>query len=133
MNQISLYIPGLPPSVNHQNSYGRGRVWKKSTASAYQTTARVLAMEAMNKAGHMVFTGPCSVSIDYYFPDKRRRDAANYNKVLLDAFSGVVYQDDRQIGDNNDSLFSAYPAGWKFIERKFLDRERPRAEVRISW
>ena len=35
--------------------------------------------------------------IDLLFPDKRRRDVDNYNKIILDALEGIAYIDDKQI------------------------------------
>lgn len=35
--------------------------------------------------------------IELNFADKRRRDIDNYNKILLDAFNGLIYNDDSQI------------------------------------
>lgn len=135
MNHVSILIPGLPPTVNHQSGYGRGRVFKTTAAKKYQAMARVMAIKAMGDAGYSIFTGPCSVEIYYYFPDKRRRDAANYNKVLLDAFSGVIYQDDKQIADNSryDPDFVVYDDLFKKIEIKLIDKQRPRVEVIIYW
>lgn len=142
MNSVTIIIDGLPPTVNHQSTFRRGRFPFKSTkAKEYQVKARVIAMKAMEDAGHNVFTGPCTVQIDYYFPDKRRRDCGNHDKVLLDAMNGVVYEDDKQIGDNSnpgsgyhDMEMTGHPYRlWHKEERKFLDRDRTRVEVRITW
>jgi len=35
--------------------------------------------------------------IRFYFKDKRRRDLDNYQKALIDALKGVVFEDDSQI------------------------------------
>lgn len=32
-----------------------------------------------------------------YFPDKRKRDAGNYRKLITDAMTGTVYADDSQL------------------------------------
>ena len=37
------------------------------------------------------------LKLTYYFKDKRRRDVANYEKMLVDCLNGIVYEDDCQI------------------------------------
>jgi len=37
------------------------------------------------------------VELDLYFPDKRKRDLDNYNKVILDALEDTILVDDKQI------------------------------------
>lgn len=40
---------------------------------------------------------PISVIIELYFSDKRKRDVDNFNKLILDAGSGILWEDDSQI------------------------------------
>ena len=54
-----------------------------------------------------------------FFPDRRKRDAGNYRKLITDALSGVVYADDSQLVSET----------W---ERAGFDRDRPRIEVTIT-
>ena len=35
--------------------------------------------------------------VELFFGDNRRRDIDNYNKILLDAFTGILWEDDSQI------------------------------------
>lgn len=44
-----------------------------------------------------VMEGPVEVYIDFYLPDRRRRDIDNLSKAVLDACNGIVWQDDQQI------------------------------------
>ena len=55
-----------------------------------------------------------------YFPDRRRRDAGNYRKLITDALAGIVYADDSQITDER----------WIRIG---IDRVNPRFEMEIRW
>jgi len=57
------------------------------------------------------------VEIDLFFGDKRTRDIDNFNKLILDALSGIVYEDDKQIQ--------------KLTITKNYDKEYPRAEIII--
>jgi Holliday junction resolvase RusA-like endonuclease len=65
-----------------------------------------------------LLTGDISVSITLYFGTKRRADLDNFNKLSLDALSGIVYEDDSQIAELH--LKRAY------------DKARPRIEVDIG-
>lgn len=42
-------------------------------------------------------TGDVELTVDLYFGDKKVRDIDNYNKLLLDACTGVLWDDDSQI------------------------------------
>lgn len=55
------------------------------------------------------------IYIKLYFKDNRRRDIDNYHKLSLDALSGIVYTDDKQIK--------------KMTVEKFIDKENPRIEL----
>lgn len=63
-------------------------------------------------------TGDISVSITLYFGTKRRADLDNFNKLSLDALTGIVYEDDSQIAELN--LKRAY------------DKARPRIEIEVN-
>lgn len=43
--------------------------------------------------------GDVAVKITFYFKTKRKRDLDNQNKLVLDALSGIVYEDDAQIAE----------------------------------
>jgi Holliday junction resolvase RusA-like endonuclease len=58
------------------------------------------------------------LDLDFFMPDKRKRDPTNLLKGLLDALEGAVYSDDKQI----DAL------AWR---KAALDRESPRVEITI--
>jgi Holliday junction resolvase RusA-like endonuclease len=55
-----------------------------------------------------------NVSISFYFKTKRRRDLDNQNKLVLDALTGIVYEDDSQIDELH--LYRKYDAGDPRIE-----------------
>lgn len=57
------------------------------------------------------------IEIKLYFGDKRKRDIDNYNKLVLDAMTGIVYGDDKQI-----TVLHLY---------KDYDKNNPRVEVGI--
>jgi Holliday junction resolvase RusA-like endonuclease len=43
--------------------------------------------------------GDISVSVTFYFATKRRRDLDNQNKLILDALTGIAWDDDSQIAE----------------------------------
>lgn len=53
--------------------------------------------------------GRWRVQIDYFPPDRRRRDVHNYDKAILDALEGAVYDDDWQV--KNVETFEREPGG----------------------
>ena len=58
------------------------------------------------------------MSITLYFGSKRRADLDNFNKLSLDALSGIAYEDGSQMATLH--LKRAY------------DKDRPRIEIRLE-
>jgi Holliday junction resolvase RusA-like endonuclease len=44
-------------------------------------------------------TGEIAVTVNFYFGSARKRDLDNQNKLILDALSGITYEDNSQIND----------------------------------
>ena len=61
--------------------------------------------------------GPLKVSVDLYWGDNRKHDVDNI-KALLDALTGIVWEDDGQITDLHT--------------KKFYDPTAPRVELSIE-
>lgn len=55
------------------------------------------------------------VTVRLYFRDARRRDSQNFLKLVYDAFTGILYEDDSQIVEEH--IF------------KYIDRTSPRIEL----
>ena len=90
---ITLELP-YPPSINHYYSYYRGRPVLSRDARTYRhqvrAVARALKIEPILE--------PLAVRIDIHPPDKRRRDADNLQKPVLDALQHAgVFWDDSQV------------------------------------
>ena len=62
--------------------------------------------------------GPVEVHGVAFFPDLRKRDAANYRKLITDALTGIAYADDSQV----------HREIW---ERGPIDRTNPRIELTV--
>ena len=54
-------------------------------------------LESQKQYKGKVMSVDCEMEITLFFKDKRRRDVDNYNKLVLDALEGIVYEDDKQI------------------------------------
>lgn len=92
----SAKFPWKPPSINQLYSTYNGLRLLSREARAYKKNVADFA--AMTYSGKMRTDLLCA-HIIHRFGDKRRRDATNYHKALLDALEGIVYVDDRQLID----------------------------------
>lgn len=83
-----------PPSINHYwRRVGRHTLISR-TGRAFR--ANVVALLAERRVEALL--GPLEIEIDLHPPDRRRRDADNTLKSLLDALQhGGAYADDSQI------------------------------------
>ncbi len=74
--------------------------------------------EAKTQWKRPVLTSLLSVSVALYFSRNAKHDIDNYNKLLLDALTGLVWEDDSLI--------------MELVIRKGLDKANPRIEVEIQ-
>lgn len=117
---LKLTLP-VPPSVNnlHYNTRGGGR---RLTAKAqnYTRDSRALIQQFADEQRWSQPTKHVWLYVDmvFYFPDRRRRDASNCLKLLLDVMEGIVYHND----------YIALPR----IQSVEYDKEHPRVEVCVS-
>lgn len=89
---VEINLP-WPPSVNQYYRTFRGRMILSKSGRAYQSDVESLI------AGKTI-TGPVSVEIQAFRPDKRRRDLDNVLKAALDALTHIkIWEDDSQISD----------------------------------
>lgn len=113
---MKIEIPELHPSLN---------VWaiKWHPFKRNKEKKRWTEMIGWLCKGKKPFKGAVSVRIDWYFPDKRRRDYDNYApKFLLDGLvvAGLIEDDSTKIIQKLDD------------HNFHLDRENPRTEVIIT-
>lgn len=91
MPPLILSLP-FPPSVNHYLKRSKFGTYKTKEAKAYEDEIALLVMVARaNK--HLSI--PVEIEYLIWFPDNRRRDIANYEKVLTDSLvkAGVMEDD----------------------------------------
>lgn len=88
-----LLLP-YPPSLNHYYRHVGFRTLISREGRAYRQAVCV----TLRRAGVRLMVGPLAMGIDLYPPDRRRRDADNAQKALLDALQhGRAYRDDSQV------------------------------------
>ena len=91
---IAFNVYGIPiPKQSFKFSNGRG--YTPQRVVDWQDRVREEASLAMR--GHDLLQGDLSVYLDFYLPDRRRKDLDNLAKGVLDACNGLVWQDDQQI------------------------------------
>ena len=90
---ITLELP-WPPSVNHYYRHVGPRVLISREGRQY----REVVATRIKAAGVKKFTEKVELRIQFYPPDKRRRDVDNLLKCVLDTFTiGGLYDDDSLI------------------------------------
>lgn len=90
---IELELPP-PPSINHYYRHVGPRVLISKLGRQY----RELVNQRLRFARIEKMQGPLAFRLDFYPPDRRRRDLDNLFKCLLDALQYAgAYSDDNQI------------------------------------
>lgn len=115
---MTITLKGIPPSLNA--TAGRQNVWEYRRNKDIWTQAVWMSCRACKDLPREPF-GRAEVTITYYFPDRRRRDADNYaGKYLLDGLTkaGVIVDDDLQ--HISTRIIGSY------------DKNNPRTEIRVE-
>lgn len=115
---MTITLSGQPQSTNHIYKSaciaGRASVYMSAAGKALKEAYQ---WEAKSQWDGEPLSGPVEVAITLFHGDKRARDLDNYGKVLLDALTGIVWLDDKQI--------------MRMTVVKAYDKTRPRVEVEI--
>jgi Holliday junction resolvase RusA-like endonuclease len=112
--QIVLPWPCLVPD-NRRFISTRGHVLTSRYRQAKDLSATLAIAQTKAPYPHHKDNGVW-LRLNFFMPDKRRRDPNNLLKAICDALEGVVYTDDKQITD----------LCWK---NAGLDRHHPRVEI----
>lgn len=88
-------IPGKQVSTNH--AYPRNKQGRRFLSTEGKDYKKMIGDLAKYTFPREISLEPLVVEIEYTFGDKRRRDINNYDKLIVDALEGVVYEDDKQI------------------------------------
>lgn len=90
---VELIVPGDPVPWARAGSTGKRRFTPPRQAAHVETIRRAWLV-----AGRPDFGGePVSLSVEFHVAGGRVADIDNYLKLVLDALSGCMYDDDRQV------------------------------------
>lgn len=93
--EIKIELDQLPPSSNHVYFRSRnGRMFMSKVGTDFKT------MVGWKCNKYVPIEGEVSVTLEFYFKDKRRRDCQNLEKLLFDAMEGYIYHNDFQISEH---------------------------------
>lgn len=108
-----LTIYKRPISENHTYGQYRNRRFMYKAGKEYKQYVSEIAQDSHQDK----LDGKLVAEVIYYFPDKRKRDAMNYHKPLMDSLQDIAYDNDTQITD--------------ITFRKRIDKDNPRTELKL--
>lgn len=111
---MKLTFETMPPSTNHLYAQrGSSRFLKPEVRDAKEA----IGWEARRQYHADPMTSPLAVTVALYWADRRKHDIDNI-KALLDALTGIIWEDDGQIVDLHIT--------------KAIDKERPRVDMTVE-
>lgn len=112
---IEITLKGQPLSTNHIYKFAGHRMYMiqegKTLKEDYQ-------WQIKKQYKDKPIIGDVDLRIELFFGDKRIRDIDNYNKLVLDACSKILWKDDVQI--------------MSLLIVKNYDKDNPRVELLIN-
>jgi len=114
-----IILQGKPQSTNnlYRVSSRNNRVMVFMTADGAMTKA-LYQWQARQQWKKPIINYDIEVAINLYFSDNRCRDWDNWHKISMDALTGIVWKDDKQIR--------------KATVEKFIDKKNPRIEIEVK-
>jgi Holliday junction resolvase RusA-like endonuclease len=114
---LKITIEGTPISINHLYGSRGSRRFMTSRGKQFKQMVSDLASSLVE--GNKIYPTPHPVEVElaYYFSDRRKRDIQNLNKEVLDAFNGIIYDDDSQVV--------------RLVLSKHISKHKPKTEIKI--
>lgn len=114
-----ITLQGTPPSTSHIYKYCR----MGNSVRGYMTIDGKAKKEEYqwmmkNQWKNKPTKEELILEVELYFQDKRKRDIDNYQKLWMDAGTGIIWEDDSQIIELH--LY------------KYIDRNNPRITIKIK-
>jgi Holliday junction resolvase RusA-like endonuclease len=119
VKEVKLVLSGNPKSTNNiYRAAARGSFVSYYMTEEGKALKTAYQWEAKAQWRGAPLQGELALSVRFYFGTKRKADLDNFNKLWQDALSGIVYNDDSQIGELH--LYRDY------------DKTNPRIEVTVQ-
>lgn len=116
---MNITLTGQPKSSNHiYKSVCRGRFPTVYLSPEGKALKEQYQWEARAQHSGDLLTERLRVAVTLFFGTRRTADLDNYQKLSLDALTGIVWEDDKQIDE--------------LLIRRDYDKERPRIELTIE-
>lgn len=116
---IEITLLGEPRSTQHCYKYRRiGNFISGYMVTTCKTLKSDYQKQIMAQYSSLPLKTPLEVKMSVWHGTKRKSDIDNFNKLVFDALSKLVYEDDSQIQEL--SIIKGY------------DKENPRVELLIS-
>ena len=114
-----ITLKGQPLSTNTlYKSVCRGNFPSVYMTSNGKTLKEDYAYQVKKQWKEEMIKGSVTVSLVFFHKTKRKADIDNFNKLILDSLSGVVFEDDSQIIE--------------MYLRKEYDSENPRVTIEVT-
>lgn len=114
-----ITLTGAPPTTSSIYKYrNAGKFIQGYMSGEGKAKKEEYRYEMMAQKKGLFMTEPFSLVLTFFFKDCRKRDVDNFNKLVLDAGTGTLWEDDSLIDDLH--IF------------KFIDKENPRVELTIK-
>jgi len=101
--QLTFAVKGPPKPKDRPRFSGHAYTTKRTRE--YEQKVRISAMAALakwrheNDGAHWNAAGPYSLSVFFFFGDRRKRDVDNCLKSISDALNKLLYNDDHQLDE----------------------------------
>lgn len=99
-NEVLIIELPLGISVNtmYVNTKRGGKRLSAKAEQYFYDSRRTVVKEMINQNWHTEEDNVWhNVTVDYFFPDNKKRDSHNYGKLLLDLMENLVYGNDRYV------------------------------------
>jgi Holliday junction resolvase RusA-like endonuclease len=116
---MEIILTGKPASTNHiYKSTCRGKFASVYMSKEGKDLKESYQWQIKSQYKGKLLTGDIDLRIELFFGDSRVRDIDNYNKIVLDACTGMIWKDDSQI--------------MSLLIVKNYDKKNPRVELTIN-
>lgn len=115
----TIILKGEPRSTNHiYKSICRGKFASVYMSAQGKTLKEDYQWQVKSQWKGKPLTDEVDLRVELFFGVNRKYDIDNYNKLILDALTGIVFEDDSQIVS--------------LLIIKNFDKKNPRVEIDIN-